>query len=170
MARVAIRFGLGPIVTTGIAAGIIFAVFEMFAAAILMGVEAAVMPLRMIGAMVLGSAALDPGYPPEIAATTGVIVHMVLSIAFAGVFAALVSPVATTAVGDVLSTPRGLALAGILFGTALWLVNFYIVAPAVGWTWFPEQTNRAVQLMAHAVFFGAPVGWILGRSRANIRI
>ena len=65
MARVAIRFGLGTIVTTGIAAGIIFAVFEMFAAAIMMGVEAAFMPLSMIGAMVHGPAALDP--PSEIA-------------------------------------------------------------------------------------------------------
>jgi len=86
MARVAIRFGLGPIVTTGITAGIIFAVLEVFAAAMLMGVEAAVMPLTMIGAIVIGSAALDAGYPPEIAATTGVIVHMTLSVAFAGVF------------------------------------------------------------------------------------
>jgi hypothetical protein len=170
MARVAIRFGLGAIVTTGIAAGIVFAVFEMFAAAILMGVGAAIMPFRMIGAMVLGRAALDAGYLVEIAAPTGVIVHMILSIAFAGVFAAITSPLATTAAGDLLSTPRGLGLAGMLFGIALWLVNFYIVAPMAGWTWFPEQTNPVVQFVAHAFFFGAPVGWMLGRSRADIRI
>jgi hypothetical protein len=168
MARVAIRFGLGTIVTTGIAAGIIFALFEMFAAAIMMGIEAAFMPLSMIGAMVHGSAALNP--PSEIAAMTGVIVHMILSVAFAGAFAAIASALATTAAGDLLSTPRGLALAGMVFGTALWLVNFYIIAPVAGWTWFPEQTNPVVQFLAHAFFFGAPVGWMLGRSRADIRI
>ena len=168
MARVAIRFGLGTIVTTGIAAGIIFALFEMFAAAIMMGIEAAFMPLSMIGAMVHGPAALNP--PSEIAAMTGVIVHMILSVAFAGAFAAIASALATTAAGDLLSTPRGLALAGMVFGTALWLVNFYIIAPVAGWTWFPEQTNPVVQFLAHAFFFGAPVGWMLGRSRADIRI
>ena len=101
---------------------------------------------------------------------TGVIVHMILSAAFAGVFAAIASALATTAAGDLLSTPRGLALAGMVFGTALWLVNFYIVAPMAGWTWFPEQSNPVVQFLAHAIFFGAPVGWMLGRSRADIRI
>ncbi|MBI2187735.1 MAG: hypothetical protein HYU37_11570 [Acidobacteria bacterium] len=62
MARVAVRFGLGTIVATGIVAGIIFAAFEMFAAALLMGPDAAAMPLRMIGAMVLGAEALEPTY------------------------------------------------------------------------------------------------------------
>jgi hypothetical protein len=170
MARVAIRFGLGAVVSSGIAAGIVFAVFEMFAAALLMDVGAAVMPLRMIGAIVLGPAALGPGYLVEIAAPTGVIVHMILSVAFAGLFAAIVSPLATTAAGDLLSTRRGLALAGTLFGIALWLVNFYLVAPMAGWTWFPEQTNPVMQFLAHAFCFGAPVGWMLGRSRADIRI
>jgi hypothetical protein len=170
MARVAGRFELGTIVTTGIAAGIIFAVFEMLAAAILMGIGAAVMPLRMIGALVLGPAALDPGYALEVAAPTGVVVHMVLSVVFAGIFAALVSPIATATAGELVSTPRGLALAGAVFGTALWLVNFYIVAPAAGWQWFPEQTNPVVQFLAHAVFFGAPVGWMFSRSRAAVTI
>lgn len=36
------------------------------------------------------------------------------------------------------------------------------IAPVAGWTWFPEQTNPVVQLLAHAFFFGAPVGWYVG--------
>lgn len=168
MARVATRFGLGTIVATGVIAGIIFAAFEMFAAALLMGPEAVAMPLRMIGAMVLGSAALDPGYSLAVAAMTGVVVHMVLSIAFAGVFAVIASPIATATSGEFLNTARGLALAGIVFGIALWLVNFYVVAPLAGWAWFPDRTSPVVQFLAHAFFFGCPVGWMLGRSQPLI--
>jgi ammonia channel protein AmtB len=169
MARVASRFGLGSIVTTGIVAGIIFAVFEMLATAILMGPEAAVMPLRMIGAMALGPAALEPGYALEVAAMTGVIVHMILSVVFTGIFAAIASPLTSGAVGERLSASGSLALAGVIFGIVLWLMNFYVVAPVAGWAWFPERTNPVVQFLAHALFFGAPVGWMLARSRVLIR-
>lgn len=168
MARVAIRFGLGTMVATGIVAGIIFAVFEMFAAAVLMGPEAAAMPLRMIGAMALGPEALDPGYSLAVAAMAGVAIHMILSIAFAGMFAVMASFIAVTTAGEFLTTARSLALAGIVFGIALWLVNFYIVAPLAGWTWFPDRTDPVVQFLAHAFFFGCAVGWMLGRSRPVI--
>jgi len=170
MARVAMRYGLGTTVATGIVAGIVFAVFEMVAAAILMGPEAAVMPLRMIGGMVLGPAALDPGYSLAMAAMAGVVVHLALSIFFTGVFAVIASAVAVRTTGELLSTPGSLALAGIVFGIALWLVNFYIIAPVAGWTWFPERTNALVQFLAHAFFFGALAGWMLGRSRTVMTI
>jgi hypothetical protein len=160
-----IRYGFGSTVATGVTAGLIFAVFEMLASALLMGFEAAVMPLRMIGAMVLGPEALDPGYSLGVAATAGVIVHLTLSIVFASIFAAIVSPMAARAVPAGAGT---LALAGVAFGIVLWLVNFYLVAPLAGWTWFPERTNPVVQFLAHAFFFGLPVGWMLGRSRAVI--
>jgi hypothetical protein len=162
------RYGLGTVVAIGIVAGIIFAVFEMVAAAILMGPEAAVMPLRMIGAIVLGPAALDPGYSLITAALAGVIVHLVLSILFTGIFAVVASAITVTFGREFLSTPGSLALAGVGFGIALWLVNFYIVAPVAGWMWFPERTNPLVQFLAHAFFFGAPIGWMLGRTRAAI--
>jgi hypothetical protein len=60
-----------------------------------------------------------------------------------------------------------MALAGMLFGVALWLVKFYIVAPRLGWS-FARGHEPAVQFLTHALFFGAPVEWILGRSRAAI--
>jgi uncharacterized membrane protein YoaK (UPF0700 family) len=91
------------------------------------------------------------------AAIAGVIVHMVLSIAFAVVLAAVSPSTATTGT---------LVLLGIGFGIALWLVNFYAIAPIAGWTWFQEQTNPVVQFLAHhAFFFGAPVGWYVGSAR-----
>jgi hypothetical protein len=166
MARVTTRFGLGTIVATGIVAGIIFAAFEMFAAAVMMGLDAAAMPLRMIGAMVLGAEALEPGYSLATAAMAGVGVHLVLSIVFTAIFAAVAAPT-LEAMG--MGTNSGtLAVAGIAFGIALWLVNFYLIAPAAGWNWFPEDADPVVQFLAHAFFFGGIVGWMLGRSRPPI--
>jgi len=126
------------------------------------------MPLRMIGAMLLGPEALDSGYPLAVAAATGVLIHMTLSIAFAGVFAAIVSSMFTATAGEFVRTAPGLALAGIVFGVALWLVNFYLIAPLAGWTWFPERRDPVVQFLAHAFFFGCPVGWMLARTRVAI--
>ncbi len=77
----------------GIVAGIIFAMFEMVMAALMDGANAFFMPLRMIGAMVLGSEALDPGYSLVTAALAGVVVHMVMSGIFGMVFGLMVSMV-----------------------------------------------------------------------------
>jgi hypothetical protein len=82
----------------------------MLAAAMLMGPNAAAMPLRMIGAMVLGEQALDPGYPLMTAAMTGMVVHLILSIVFTGIFAAIAPPMlAATGFG---TTSGSLAVAG----------------------------------------------------------
>jgi hypothetical protein len=156
MATLAARSGLGPAVVAGIIGGLIFAVFEMMVTAVMMGPEAAFMPLRMIGGIALGAQALDPGYPLITAAIAGVLVHMVLSIAFAVVFAAIVPATVTSGT---------LGLLGIGFGIGLWIVNFFVIAPVAGWNWFPEQTNPIVQILAHGLFFGCPVGWYLGRTR-----
>lgn len=156
MTTLAVRFGIGPAIVGGIIGGLAFAAFEMTAAAVLMGPQTVFMPLRMIGAIVLGAQALDPGYSLITAAVAGVIVHMVLSIAFALMLAAVTPAAVTTGT---------LASIGVAFGIGLWLVNFYVIAPFAGWTWFPERTNPIVQFLAHAFFFGWPVGWYLGRSR-----
>jgi hypothetical protein len=159
MITLATKFSLGTIMAAGVLGGILFALFEMLAAAVLMGPDAFFMPLRMIGAMVLGAGALDPGSPLAVAAVTGLVIHVVLSILFALIFAAMASPTAATTT---------LALAGIVYGIVLWLVNFYAVAPLAGWRWFPDQTNPVVQLIAHAFFYGCPVAWLLARSRTMV--
>jgi hypothetical protein len=154
MATVAVRYQTSAIVSAGVAGGLIFALFEMVVAAAMQGMASALMPLSMIGAMMLGPATLDPSYSIGVAAITGVIVHLVLSVAFAFLLAAMLSPHwAGTQV----------ALAGVVFGLGLWLVNFYVIAPLAGWDWFP-RSNAIVQAVAHAGFFGCPVAWMLARS------
>src|SRR5215208_3825200 len=147
-------------------AGLIFAAFEMLAAAILMGPDAAMMPLRMIGAIALGAEALEPGYSVMVAAAAGVTVHLALSVLFTGIFAVIAGP--TLEAMGFATTSRTLAIDGMAFGITIWLVNFYLIAPAAGWTWFPDRTDPVVQFLAHAFAFGTAVGWMLGRSRPMI--
>jgi uncharacterized membrane protein YagU involved in acid resistance len=148
----------------GVIAGLVFAMFEMVMAALMNGAEAFFMPLRMIGAMVLGGQALDPGYPLATAALVGAGVHMVMSGAFGMVFGLIASamPTLTRSTG-------ALVVAAGVFGLLLWLVDFYVVAPAAGWDWFPNGTNETVQFLAHAVFFGAVLGLYLARVRSVAR-
>jgi uncharacterized membrane protein YagU involved in acid resistance len=156
MVKTGVDFGYRDVVEAGIIGGIVFAIFEMVAAAALAAPQAFFVPLQMVGAMVLGPAALDPGYSVVAAGLAGVTVHMVLSFVFALIFASLATPTTSAA---------ALAAGGIAFGIVVWLVNFYLVAPLAGWTWFPDRSNQVVQFRAHAFFYGCPVGWYLGRSR-----
>lgn len=155
--RAARIFGWRAIYAAGLTAGVAFAVFQMLASALLAGPDGLWMPLRMIGAILLGSRALDPQFPLAAAAMAGVGLHLVLSVEFAAVFAAIASR---------MRSPAAVRLTGIGFGMLLWLINFYVIAPPGAWIWFPDRSNPVVQFLAHAFFFGAPVGWFIGRSRA----
>jgi hypothetical protein len=158
MARFGLTFQANAILGAGVLAGLLLVVFEMIAAALLQGPNSLFMPLRMIGALVLGPAALEPSYALGVAAVTGVLVHFVLSVSFALVFAAVASPA---------WSGGQLAFAGIVFGFVIWIINFYLIVPLAGWSWFPERSNPAVQLVAHAFLFGCPLGWLLARSRLH---
>lgn len=145
----------------GVIAGLIFALFEMVMATVLMGAEAFFMPLRMIGAIALGAGALEPSYSLATAAIAGLVVHMILSPIFGVVFALLASlaPAARR-------MPGALIAAAGVYGLLLWIVNFFVIAPLAGWVWFPNGTNAVVQIIAHAAFFGAVLGLYLTRAAA----
>jgi hypothetical protein len=138
----------------GIAAGLVFAAFEMVASAALMGAGAFFMPLRMIGAIALGSAALDPSYPLAFAGLAGLVVHVALSVIYGMIFAVIV--------GGLRSRMWDTVLGG-LFGLFLWVFNFYVVAPRA-FPWFLES-NPFVQFVAHTFFFGAVLGYLVWRAR-----
>jgi hypothetical protein len=136
----------------GIIAGIVFAMFEMIMAAI-MG-QGFFAPMRMIGAIVLGESALDPSYSLATAGITGIIVHMVLSMMYGAVFGAIAS-----GIGALRSSRWVLVGAATVFGFALWIVNFYVIAPVLS-PWF-LQSNPVVQFLAHTFFFGTTLGLLL---------
>jgi uncharacterized membrane protein YagU involved in acid resistance len=138
----------------GIVAGIVFAAFEMIASAAMMGPEAFFMPLRMIGAIALGPAALEPTYSLWGAGLAGLVVHIVLAVIYGAVFALIFGGLRSPAVDIAV---------GAAFGLALWLINFYVIAPVM-FPWFTEA-NPMVQFIAHTFFFGAVLGWYMWSAR-----
>ncbi len=150
-----LRYGIAG----GIVAGIVFAMFEMMMALVLNGSAAFFMPLRMIGGIALGQSALMPGTSLLSAGGTGLVIHMVLSMMFGVILAAVIASVPQLARswGTIVASA---SVAGFL----LWIVNFYLLANLFGWTWFPDNTNAAVQFVAHTFFFGSVLGLILARA------
>lgn len=136
----------------GVVAGVVFALFEMVAAWAMD--DGFWMPLRMIGAIVLGDGALEASYSLAGAAVVGALLHMGLSAAFGAVFGALV------ALAPALRASAAVLVgAASLYGLALWLVNFYVIAP-VAFEWF-QDASAVVQFFAHTVFFGSLLGVML---------
>lgn len=141
----------------GIIAGIVFAMFEMVVA-MMMG-DSFFAPLRMIGSMVLGTEALMPTYPLLTAAMVGLIVHMILSAIYGAIFVYLL------AYTDQLVGSTGLLLLyGSLFGLALWIVNFLIIAPFV-WPQFTMVDQFWMGFVAHTFFFGTVLGGYVAAAR-----
>ena len=97
-------------------------------------------PLRMMGAIVLGPAALSPPdtFDAQIV-VVAILLHIVLSIAY-GTFLALVMPTGGTALGILL---------GGFYGLALYYINFYgfnAFSP-----WFVDQRDW-LSIVSHCVF------------------
>ena len=143
----------------GIIAGIAFAMFEMVMALVLNGSDAFFMPLRMIGGIGLGQSALDPATSLLTAGGAGLVIHMILSMMYGVVVAAVLS-----LIPQLSGSRTAVLVSASVAGFALWILNFYVFAQAFGWTWFPNNTNAAVQFVAHTFFFGTVLGFVLDRT------
>jgi hypothetical protein len=146
----------------GVIAGLVFALFETIAATVMEGFGAMFMPIRMISGIVLGPAALDPTYPLVTALIAGVLLHVVLSAIFGAIIGAI--GFALPAVSHV--SGRWL-LATTSLGFALWIVNFYVIAPATGdglALVHPDDQPGHPGWCAHVLLWQHP--WLLPLSRA----
>jgi hypothetical protein len=148
----------------GMIAGVIFAAFEMLASALMAGLAALFMPLRMISAIVLGAGVLDPATSLAGPIVVGLVVHLVLSAVF-GMLFVIAAPAMIRATNGAL----GLVASASAFGFLLWIANFYVIAPLAGWTWFPVEANAVVQFLAHTFFYGSVLGFYL-RSEASLAV
>jgi hypothetical protein len=142
----------------GVVAGVFFALFEMVVAW-QMG-DGFWMPLRMIGAILIGADALEPTYSLAGAAIAGAVLHMTLSTLYRAVFAGI------AAVGGLLSRPV-LVAAATVYGLALWLVNFYVIA-LFAFEWF-QDADPLVQFLAHTFVYGSLLGLLLAAVRPAVR-
>jgi len=137
-------------VAGGVISGIIFAMAEMILN-VLMG-KPFFGPLRLIGSILLGQEALAPSYPLASASLVGLIVHMIMSMIFGLIFIYILG-----IVGQIQVSNGRLLIYGSLFGLALWVVNFLILAPV----FFPQFTtvNQFWNgFFAHTFFFGTMIG------------
>lgn len=145
----------------GIIGGIAFAVFEMIVAGIIAGNLFA--PFRMISAVVLGQQALTPQVSLATAILAGTLVHMVYSIVAGAVFALIIA-----AIAPLHSSRWATVLSASVLGLVMWVVNFYLIAPAAGWMWFPERASQFWQgFVAHTFLYGAVVGWYIAARKTK---
>lgn len=132
----------------GIIAGVAFVMLEMALVRMVHG-ESPWGPPRMMAAMVLGKGVLpEPGIHAPFSMSiiaVAMMVHMMLSIALGLIGAWLIH-----------RFDWGQALAiGAVFGLAIYVVNFYLIAPAA-FPWFGTARN-ATSAFSHAMF-GAVLG------------
>jgi hypothetical protein len=119
-------------------------------ALVLAGPSAVFTPFRMVAAIALGPGALDASYSLVVAIAAGAVLHLVLAMMFALAFAAMI-PVS-------FETRTEVEL-GMAYGFLLWVFNFHLIGPALGWVWFAQQTDPISQIAAHAIGYGAALGW-----------
>lgn len=123
-------------VVGGLVAGLLFILVTMWLASA-DGMPAD-MPLRMIATILQGDAAMAEG---TTSVGLGWATHLVLSALFGVVFA-LVTPM--------LRSNGTVAIAGVVYGPLLYVVNFLVLAPL----WFTtfQNANQPFELVVHVVF------------------
>ncbi len=131
----------------GAVAGVVFGVLTMWYAQST-GMPAD-MPLQMIATIVQGEEAMAAGTASPV---VGLVVHMVLSIAFGIGLALLLLRVRSDAVR---------ALVGLAYGLALYLVNFLVISPIA----FPvfRDANQPLEVATHLIFGSVAVLFLLDR-------
>jgi hypothetical protein len=152
------RRSIGEGITAGIIAGILFAMMEIIGAA-MMG-NPALMPVRRFASVVLGRAALEG--PLGNALVVGTIAHLALS-AVSGIVYGLVSSRLSEATRTSFGRQAGI---GILFGVAVWFVNFQIIGRVL-YPWFLASPQFPQALM-HGLFFGLPLALIYAASERRV--
>lgn len=135
----------------GVIAGVVFMMAQMLLVWLLQG-QSPWGPPRLIAAMLLGRDVLPP--PADFAlvpmmAAMGL--HLVASVLYGIVIAWLVHRLSMA----------GATVAGVVFGlVAMYLVNFYLIAPAV-FPWF-VQARSWITALTHAMFGAAAAASYIG--------
>jgi hypothetical protein len=114
----------------------------------------AVRVLQFIASGVLGSGALEGGWPT---AGVGLVLHFVIALGAATVFLGI-----SRLVPAVLRHPVG---AGVAFGLGVFLVMNFVVLPIAGFPGGLPPGSRLVNgLLIHAFGVGLPIAWFARRS------
>ena len=141
---------------SGVLAGIIYLVYEMVIAEI--SGEGLLMPLRRIGAIVLGQGALSPTAAAGAAVVAGIIIGLVLSAIYG-------MAVAVTVGGtpDIRDNPRALIALTTLWAFFLYIFNYFFWGHTF-WKWF-FASNSFWQFLGVTVFFGTVLGLLMAERK-----
>ena len=143
---------ISSIIRNGILAGIIAGIFFIIAEMAIAGLSqngTFIGPLKMIAGIPLQQA---PGTITNGEALMfGLSFHMIYSIAL-GIIAAFLATIPICR-----SSPACLIVLGMFFGTFIWLINFYVLAPAINAPWF-GGANPLTQFLLHTFLFGMILG------------
>lgn len=130
---------VGPAIAAAIIAGVVFAMMEMILVAVVMG-KPWYGPLHMIAAIGMGPAVLPP--PPAFdigVALVAISIHMLVSIVYAFILAMILLALRTSHAWWV----------GLVFGIALYYINFYAFTGM--FPWFAEARGW-IGFVSHAVY------------------
>jgi uncharacterized membrane protein YagU involved in acid resistance len=133
----------GSAAVAGVVAGIVFMMLEMMMVAVFMG-QSPWGPPRMMAAMLMGKDVLPmPGAPVTFDFTimmVAMMIHLVLSVLLGLVLGWIIHRM-----------DKGAALlTGLVFGLAVYVVDFYLIAPIL-FPWFTMARNW-ISIVTHAVF------------------
>ncbi len=143
---------VGHGVIAGLIGGVVFGALQVLLA-YLTG-ESLWRWFRLAAAIVFGGGSLPANRSLSTALIVGGIIHFVVAIVAALIFVAFLA-----ALPPLARSTLPLIIAGLVFGVAVWYVNFHLIAP----TWFsyfnqPRTMLRwYVQAPAHAILYGLPV-------------
>lgn len=147
----------GSIIGAGLAGGAAFAVLMMVGAA--SAGDSLWKPWQLFASVVSGRSAMEA--TGAVTLFSGLVVHVVLSLLFAFIWAAIVRRLPV----DVRESWAGHTAAAMLYGVAIWLVNYQLIARAA-YPWFLGRTNAFAQVCFHAFGYGLPLALVLlGRHR-----
>ncbi|HYO58389.1 hypothetical protein [Archangium sp.] len=145
----------------GLIAGLVFAAVKIVGSAA-MG-NSALMPVRGFASVLLRQEAFSEGVWLGWVVAVGLGVHFGLSALLGLIYAVIESRMS---VEGRTSWGRQSAV-GLLFGVAVWLVNFQIIA-RLFYPWFLEAP-QFLQLALHAVVFGWPLGLMFAAAERHQR-
>lgn len=154
------------LVVAAVAAGLIvsvtFPLAEMIGYVVVYGADDLLLPVRQLAAIVFGEEALTDDFSVvAVILVGGVVMNVALNVGFCAIFVALIAAAPALA-----ASRRRLVAGAIAYGILLWLFNFYLFTPVVGWDWFPDLDDPVVESVAHTAFFGLPLGVYLAHVRA----
>lgn len=129
--------------------------------------ESALTPFRLVCALVLGSLIQARAMPSGLAILMGGSIHLLLSILFGAMFAALLS------IGWQLSARRWVLLVyGAAYGFFLYEVSFLAVLPGFYpdlENWFGLESQLTKGIVAYALVYGPALAIYLSRARPGVR-